>query len=472
MNGSSLRLRLLGGASLAIFVTLAVAWFGMSFLFERHLERRLAAEMRRDAVRLIADLHLDAEGVPIISNMPIDPRYERPTSGLYWQVSTREATRRSRSLWDIQLPDTGRAEAQSWNVSAAQGPFGQKLLMLERLVKPDGADRFVLVQVASNDTEIRDALTQFGREIALFLLLLWLTLSAAAWLHVHLGLIPLKRLRLEVHEMRRNPSNRLGEGHPKEVELLVTAINDLASSREADLRRARQRAADLAHGMKTPLSVLAAQSRLIKSGGTDPEKAAEGMDRAIAWAGAAVEAELARSRAAASRAMRQSGTSTRVREASLRLIGVLERTEKGMCLDFNVMVSDDITAPVSLEDFSEILGPVLENAVRFARRDVRLSGSQTADRVILTIEDDGPGIPEDDIPSALKRGRRFDEAGHGHGLGLAIAQELIDASGGRIDLSVASTGGLSVRLSWVRENTELSGEPALRRPIQASSLEK
>lgn len=454
MRAASLRLRLLAGGSFAIFVTLAIAWFGMSLLFERHLERRIAAEMRRDAIRLIADLHIDLEGMPVVNSRPTDPRYDRPTSGLYWQVRADGGARRSRSLWEAELSDDGKAVPNAWTVSEAEGPFGQKLLIVERLVQPDEFGGFVHVQVASNDTEMRDALGEFGREIALFLVLLWVTLSAAAWLQVHLGLNPLRRLRSEVQDMRRNPANRLGEGHPQEVELLVTAINDLASSREADLRRARQRAADLAHGMKTPLSVLAAQNRLIRSGGADLEKAFEGMERAIAWVGAAVEAELARSRAAASRATRQTGSVTSARMACMRLIGVLERTEKGMRLNFDVAIPDEQTVPLNEEDFSEILGPVLENAVRFARREIRISGNVQSDSTSLVIEDDGPGIPETDIPLALKRGRRFDEVGQGHGLGLAIAQEIIDATGGSLHLGAAQTGGLAVRLIWTGDGCD------------------
>src|SRR5690606_13603956 len=131
------------------------------------------------------------------------------------------------------------------------------------------------------------------------LALLWLVLSIAAYMQVSLGLRPLDRLRRDLDRLRRSPSARLQDHHPHEILPLTEAINAMASAREADLARARRRAADLAHGLKTPLAVVAAQSRRVRDAGADG--AAESIDRAVEAVGAALEAELARSRAAAAR---------------------------------------------------------------------------------------------------------------------------------------------------------------------------
>jgi signal transduction histidine kinase len=201
--------------------------------------------------------------------------------------------------------------------------------------------------------------------------------------------------------------------------------------------------------MKTPLAALAAQSRLIREGRSDPQAAADGLDRAISAAGAAVEAELARARAAASRHARQEAQAAPLAVAQ-KLILVLERTEKGMRLDYDVDIPEPLRLAVSAENLSEVLGPLLENAVRFARRQVRVSGEATNASIVLTVEDDGPGLSATEAAEVMVRGVRLDQTGGGHGLGMAIARELVEATGGRIELGTSTLGGLRIELRWNR----------------------
>jgi signal transduction histidine kinase len=447
MTPYSLRLRLLAGAAVAVFAALAIAWVAMTLLFQRHLELRVEQELRRDALQLVAGLTVDPAGTITVQQEPTDPRFGRPAGGLYWQIGTGEQSQRSRSLWDEALAPSPAADTMEWRTRRVDGPFGQRLFLLERLIQPAGSMESVLVQLALDENELRVARDDFSLTLALFLLLLWVVLSGAAWIQVQLGLRPLKRLRHELSSLRHNASERLSAGYPLEVEPLTKAINDLANAREADVKRARQRAADLAHGMKTPLAALAAQSRLIREGRGDPHVSADGLDRAISAAGAAVEAELARARAAASRHARQEAQAAPLSVAQ-RLILVLERTEKGMRLDYVLEVPEDLRLAVAAEDLSEILGPLLENAVRFARRQVRVSGAVKDGSAVLSVEDDGPGLSTAEAAEAVVRGVRLDQTGGGHGLGLAIARELAEATGGTIELGTSSLGGLRIELRW------------------------
>jgi signal transduction histidine kinase len=449
MTRYSLRLRLLAGAAIAVFAALALAWLAMTLLFQRHLELRVEQELRRDALQLVAGLSLNSAGMIIIQQLPTDPRLSIPAGGLYWQVSAGQETQRSRSLWDQTLPPSPQADAMEWRTREIDGPFGQQLFLLERLVQPVGSAESVLVQLALDENELSVARAEFSQTLALFLLLLWAVLAGAAWIQVQLGLKPLNRLRRELSALRHNASERLSAGYPQEVEPLTKAINDLATAREADVKRARQRAADLAHGMKTPLAALAAQSRLIREGRTDPAAAADGLDRAISAAAAAVEAELARARAAASRHARQDAQAAPLSVAQ-KLTLVLERTEKGMRLDYDLDVPEGLRLAVAAEDLSEILGPLLENAVRFARRQVRVSSTVGEDTVVLNVEDDGPGLSAAEMAEVMVRGVRLDQTGGGHGLGLAIARELVEATGGTIELGASALGGLRIELRWNR----------------------
>jgi signal transduction histidine kinase len=443
----SLRWRLLAGAAVAVFAALAIAWVAMTLLFQRHLELRVEQELRRDALQLVAGLSFDPTGMITIQQLPTDPRFDTPAGGLYWQISAGQESQRSRSLWDEALAPSPDADALEWRTRRVDGPFGQRLFLLERIVQPANSSQRVLVQLALDENELIVARDDFSLTLAMFLLLLWAVLSGAAWIQVQLGLRPLKRLRSELSALRHNAAERLSAGYPREVEPLTQAINDLASAREADVKRARQRAADLAHGLKTPLSALAAQSRLIREGRGDPGAAADGLDRAISSAAAAVEAELARARAAASRHARQDAQASPLLVAQ-RLILVLERTEKGARLDYVLDVPDTLRLAVAAEDLSEILGPLLENAVRFARRQVRVSGAEMDGSITLSVEDDGPGLSAAEASEALARGVRLDQAGGGHGLGLAIARELAEATGGTIELGASSLGGLRIDFRW------------------------
>lgn len=444
----SLRVRLLLGAAVAIFAALAAAWIAMTLLFERYIERRVEMDLVREGRQLAAGVAIGEDGVPTLSRTLADVRFTQPASGLYWQVSTPRGALRSRSLWDQDLPPSQAAQPRDWTTRFVDGPFDQQLLLVERIVLPESGGARVLLQLGHEQKSLRDTRAEFGAELALFLTILWLILSAAAWVQVHLGLSPLVRVRKEVETLKRNPRERLSSAHLAEIEPLTRAINELADARERDLVRARRRAADLAHGLKTPLAALFAQSRRAREAGA--VEASDGLDRAIAAATAAVESELARSRAAAIGAAPATG-----RTAPLQIIesivGVVERTEFGTQLVFEVDVPDDLIVPVADEDLMELLGPLIENAARYARRRVRISGSAATDAQ-LSIEDDGPGIAAEQIAEVIARGSRLDEAGSGHGFGLAIANDLAVATRGELTLTRSDLGGLNVTVAWPRQD--------------------
>ncbi|MBX3484100.1 sensor histidine kinase [Phenylobacterium sp.] len=445
MAARSLQLRLLASAAVAVFVALAVAWLAMTWLFERHVERREAAELARTGDALAAALTIDAAGRPALDQTPLDPRALRAASGFYWQVSTPRGVVRSPSLWDEALPVPAGASPSDWAADTTRGPFGRRLLRVARAVRAPGADAPAVIQVGVDARELAEARAQFGRELALFLAGLWAVLALAALAQVRLGLAPLAPLRDRLQRMRRNPAARLDADHPREVAPLVTAINALAETRQADLARARRRAGDLAHSLKTPLAALAAQSRLARDAGAT--EAADGLDGAIAAMAAALEAELARARAAAARDAAQDECSSPAAVVE-RLIAVLERTPAGERIVFAPEIDPALSVPVAADVLAEVLGALMENAARFARRQVRLTAAPSDQAVSLTVEDDGPGLDAERAEAALIRGGRLDEAGPGHGLGLAIVRDLVEATDGAVTLDRSPLGGLRVAVSW------------------------
>jgi signal transduction histidine kinase len=439
----SLRWRLLLGAAAAILAALIIAWLLMTLLFERHIERRLAADLTGDGVRIAAAISLSPDGALSIGEPLSDPRLQTPLSGFYWQVSTPNQTLTSRSLWDQTLPRS-EAPLDNWRPRIADGPFGQRLFILERSIRPNADDLDVLIQIARDARSLDEARDEFARELALFLTLLWVVLSSAAWFQVELGLRPFRKIRADLYGLRRNPRARLRDADLSELRPLTNAINALADTRETDLDKSKRRAADLAHGLKTPLAALSAQSRRAREAGAID--AADGLDRAIAAIASAVDAELTRTRIAAITG--SPGGATLARPTVERLVAVLEHTRKGALTAFDIAIEDQLTLPVAETDLIELLGPLLENAVRYSRRLVRVTASKDAIFVVLRVEDDGPGMEAEQAATAFARGARLDETGPGQGLGLAIARELVEATKGEIHLERSVLGGLGIQLRW------------------------
>lgn len=445
MKTGSLRWRLLFAAAAAILVALGVAWFFMTLLFERHLERRLQIEMERDGQRLAAVLALDPAGRPTLAADPLsDLRFQAPGGGFYWQLTTKAGAVRSRSLWDQALNSSSVSSTDSWKLHRTMGPFDEPILVLERMIAPDASKTPVLVQVAQDAATISSSRDEFGRELALFLGVLWLTLSAAAWLQVTLGLRPLKDVRSDLDRLRDSPVARLPPARLTEIQPLTDAINAMADARERDVTRGHQRAADLAHGLKTPIAALEAQSRRARDLGASD--AADGLDRVISSVKSAIEAELARARIA-NVASGPTGR-TPIRPTTERVIAVLEHTDAGERIVFSVEVPDDLCAPLRSDDLAELLGAVLENAARYATRRVWVTGVADASGVHVTIEDDGLGIAADQTRRVLIRGERLDQAAAGSGLGLAIANDLVEATGGRLVTAISRAGGLAISFIW------------------------
>lgn len=442
MIANSLRLRLLAGAAVAIALALAIAWGAMSWVFDRHIEHRVQEELTAQAVPLLAGLSLTG-GVPALEEEPADPRFGVPASGLYWQVNAARGQLRSRSLWDSRLPVLAKTAADAWGERKAAGPFGQRLLFVERQVRLDPGQPAVTVQLAYDLARLAPAQREFGREMALFLALLWLVLAIAAWVQVSLGLRPLANVEGEVRRLRRDASARLAGAYPRELLPLTQAIDALADAREADVARARRRAADLAHGMKTPLAALAVQSARAREAGA--VEAADGLDTAIAAVRGAVDGELARTRIGLAQ---HDGRTTAALPLAERLVQVLEATEAGERVAFSVEGAASAMLPLAGDDAAELLGPLLENAARHASRRVAVTIGEDAAGVTLAVSDDGPGLDAARHGDAVLRGERLDSGGDGHGLGLAIARELAEASGASLELATGALGGLEVRINW------------------------
>lgn len=435
----SVRLRLLAGAAFAIAAALIVSWIALVLLFDRHLRRSIEDDLILHGQQIAGALQVSPEAITVAPGAAGDLRFERPASGLYWQVSVADRFVRSRSLWDASLEVPDQPPVGDWARGTSAGPFSQQVIRVYRSIRTsEGAEPATLV-VALNRTSLVAARTEFALELAVYLLLLWAGLSAAAWLQVRIGLTPFRSVESSIGELTSSPASRLDpERFPLEVTPLVDQINLLAATREGDLHSARDRAANLAHTLKTPLSALSALARKVRAAGI--VDLADGFETSIRAATETVERELARARTAASADRGPCDP----QPGLTRLADVLRRTERGGRIAIDITVAPGTRLPVHADQLLEMAGPLMENAVRHARSRVLVSAKPGE----LAVEDDGPGLGEADRDLVRLRGQRADERPGGHGLGLAIASDLAEATDGQFELASSPLGGLRATITW------------------------
>ena len=449
MKAPSLRLRLIIGGGVAILIALTVAGGGLVFLFERHVTRSLGDDLNIYVKQLITGIDVNAQGQLVVTRSPADPRFSEPLSGLYWQLTDdRGQTLRSRSLWDTALalepdqPTPGQA-----HLHAMDGPAHSRVLVAERVISLTVGDQRVSVRVAvaADLARVTAATAGFARDLSLALGMLGLVLALATAVQVTLGLRPLKALQQGIADVRAGRIHHLPPAAPAEVRPLVEEVNALLDAQEREIERSRGRAADLAHGLKTPLAALTGDARRLREAGQDEiardiERVADSMSRHV-------DRELARARSR-SAIRRKAGLSTEVAPLLRSLILTLARTPAGKRVSFEQCVPDALSVPMDRTDLAEVLGNVLDNAARHATARVRISVRSVPEGTVMVIEDDGEGIAPPARASVVERGMRLDERAEGAGLGLAIVQDVLEAYCWRLTLGKSETlGGLEVALA-------------------------
>jgi signal transduction histidine kinase len=446
MRWASLRLRLIAGGMIAILVALGVAGAGFVLLFQRHVSRTMAADLDVHLRQLLAGIDVGSDGRLIMTRKAADPRFEEPLSGLYWQVTDdRDQMLRSRSLWDTTLalpPDEpGPSEVHQHEV---KGPGDARVLVAERSVLMTAGDGRVRVRaaVASDLSRAAVAVQAFAKDLSVALGLLALVLAIATSIQVSLGLRPLALLRRGISDIRTARLRHLPTAVPSEVEPLVEEVNALLDAQEREIMRSRGRAADLAHGFKTPLAALIADAARLRERGhnkmaRDIESVADAMSRHVDR-----ELALARLRSGP----RGTGAAaTKLQPLLSSLITTLARTPSGNRIRFECSIPEGLSIPLDRTDLAEVLGNLLENAARHAKTLIRVAA--VADPLSVIVEDDGEGIPEAQIARVLERGGRLDEQGSGTGLGLAIVQDVLEAYGWRLQINRSDLGGARVTIA-------------------------
>jgi signal transduction histidine kinase len=452
MRANSLALRLFLTATATTVIILVVTSFILSSLYRGAIERAFDLRLGVYLRVLIADL-ASPEDTPDSSNNSLgsslgEPLFELPLSGWYWQVTRLDKTevRSSHSLWDGGLPhlqDRGvTADTTGAREGYVEGPEDQRLRVVERIIDVGEQGRY-LVAVAGDFTEIAEEQWAFDKALMVTFAILAAVLLLTTMFQVRFGLSPLKRISESLHSIRSGRAEKLEGSFPDEIAPLARETNALIEANKEIVDRARTHVGNLAHALKTPLSVVVNEANARK----DDPLASKMLEQADIMRDQ-VTRHLERARLAARSTV--VGSITDVASVAEALARTMEKIHHDRAIAVDVRVEEGAQFRGERPDLEEMLGNLVDNACKWAASRVALGVAKAsgdgAPNLRFVVDDDGPGLSAAEREAAGKRGQRLDETKPGSGLGLSIVTELAALYDGALTLSSAPTGGLRAEL--------------------------
>ena len=434
----SLSQRMILIAAAWISVLLAGGGFALDRVLVAAVTRNADDQLEYVLRSLLVSAEIGPEGEVIFNREPADQRFLEPYSGLYWQVSApgREAFP-SRSLWDRQLAYGARHDDRGVHSYDSKQFADEKLRVVERDVKLPGSPTRWRFQVASSREALDAQIKILRRTLVRSFLLLGLGLIILAAIQTFYGLWPLRRVRQEIARMRAGRSRQISGDMPIELMPMVEELNALVAHNEVQAEEARRHAGNLAHALKTPLTVI---MNAAAAGSAD---LADTVVREARTMRRQVDHHLARARAVGRRGSAHSRAEVGQSVASV------ERAVRRLYPNVRIDMAGptDLVAHIERQDLDEIMGNLVENAAKYGGGSVFVTVGAQAGFVEIVVEDDGVGIPEADRIRIFDRGVRLDSGKPGTGLGLAIVRDVVEIYDGTVALEESEDlGGLLVRL--------------------------
>jgi signal transduction histidine kinase len=447
MRPNSLAFRLFASAATWTLVVIPAAAILLVSLYKQALERNFDARLNVYLTSLVASSTADQTTELKEPAQLGEPVFTIPFSGWYWQIKPLDGAVRplyvSDSLLDQQLKlpsQTGKPPDQSmtWR-SYGLGPEGQNLRIVEREIRPAAKSTPYSFAVAGSAGEIDREVSQFTTMLIAALGVLGLGLVIATLFQVRFGLSPLRAIRQDLAAIRSGTAEKLEGELPDEIRPLQQELNALIQSNREIVERARTHVGNLAHALKTPLSVISNEARahegplsskVIKQAEIMRTQITHHLDRARVAARSSVIGEL-----------------TDVDSVLQALKRTLDRIYDERGIDLELGASSGLKFQGERQDFEEMVGNLLDNACKWAASRVTASALLAKNgNFAVIVDDDGPGLSEADRVKAVKRGQRLDESKPGSGLGLSIVADLAHLYKGRFELEPSPEGGLRARL--------------------------
>jgi signal transduction histidine kinase len=429
-----------------ICAALTVGGVVLSKHFRAHVENSFDISLRRHVEEVLSYAEA-VDGELVLTHRPTDPSFSRPLSGWYWEVALNgKVVDRSRSEWDSTLalpkvaPPPGKAVG-----FFIDGPRGERLRVVAQTVSIPTLQGLVTIYFTGPSKEIDYATEEFKETLTASLILMGLGLVLAVVMQVVLALKPLNLLRTRLAAIHKGDAERLTGRYPSEVEPLVEDLNILLDHNAQVIQRARTHAGNLAHALKTPLAVLSNEA--------DSTKGALGktLTEQVQVMNELVTRHLARARAAGG--LGAPGLRADVGEITAGLKRTLQRiyANRGANYDEGVTISlvnvHGQYAVGDSQDIEEMLGNLMDNACKWSKGHVRVSAELKGKHTVISVDDNGSGVPEELRDDIMKRGKRLDENTPGSGLGLNIVSDLAEMYMGSVELGASDLGGLRVQLT-------------------------
>jgi signal transduction histidine kinase len=446
----SIATRLFLSAAVWSIAILLVAGILLSAIYRRTAEQAFDQRLGVYLRALVADVAAPADEKGTIGEELSEPEFELALSGWYWQITRLDGDepdiQASRSLFAARLPrladlniPAGVGGARS---GYAIGPDDRRLRIVERVIDT-GDSGLYLVQVAATTEEIEAEIWRFNLALAATFAVLALALVGSTALQVRYGLRPLRLLQDQVASIRRGRSEKIVGEFPDDLRQLASEVNLLIVSNREIVERARTHVGNLAHVLKTPLSVITNEAR------TENSALAKKICEQAAIMGDQVTYYLDRARVAARSGV--IGSTTDVKPVIEGLVRTFQKIYLDRGITFTAEVPDQLRFRGERQDLEEMIGNLIDNAAKWARSTIAVTVGQSADSaldrsLLFRIDDDGPGLPAASREAALKRGRRLDESKPGSGLGLSIVVDLASVYGGALTLEDGPQGGLRASL--------------------------
>ncbi len=452
MRHRSLSNRLILSSAIISVVLLAITGAVLASLFQAALERNFDARLRSALDGLLANVEVDQGGNLQLPNQIADTRFSLPLSGWYWQVTPEvrddsKSDLASESLLEQRLEPTPGMLANRGVDNVASFYMvdnnNASLRVIQQVFQLPGSTGNYSVLVAGNFGELQDEVSAFQQALVVSLVLLGLGLLLAIFFQVRFGLKPLRVMEQGLTEIREGKAEQLKGEFPAEIQPVADELNLLIQANTEVIERARTQVGNLAHALKTPLSVLTNEAATHEGALADKvaEQAHVMRDQ--------VSLYLDRARRAAR--AQGLGAVTEVRPVLDALARTLARINRDKGVTVTVDCEEGLKFRGERQDLEEMTGNLLDNACKWSAqavivkaaliRDVTTIGRQW---LRITVDDDGPGLPADKRAEALKRGRRLDETKPGSGLGLSIVTETAAMYNGSVKLDHAEIGGLRV----------------------------
>ncbi len=429
--------RLALGLATSLLLFFAIQWWISERALHRLTEDFVVSRLEHDAENLLGAVRRDpASGAIELNPSRITGIYNQPFSGHYYSIAVGDLVFLSRSLWDASLTLPDRPDQPAY----VAGPDGQQLLLVVREYQKLG--QRVRIAVAEDMTPLNRNLANFLLEYAVVAVVMILLVIVLQTFVVRRSLRPLERLQHEMVQLERGETVRLSEDVPTEIAPLVGRFNDLLAVMKGQLERSRTAIGNLAHALKTPLTVL---GRLADEEGlADQPRLRQTLVQQVEAIRQQTDRQLKRARLASVAAP---GGLFDAGEELPPLAQMLERIHADRGIEIELELAVERPFPADREDMLELFGNLLDNACKWARRRVVVRAEQ-GDELVVSVEDDGPGCPAPEREQLTRRGVRIDESTAGHGLGLSIAGEIVDLYGGRIEFSESTRlGGFLARVT-------------------------